>query len=69
MMMTNGVGALLGTKISGWLIDTYYTSPTGKNWNGIWLAFAIYSLIVAILFAIMFKHKHKITDKDLALAK
>lgn len=69
MMMTNGVGALLGTKISGWLIDTYYTSPTGKNWNGIWLAFAIYSLIVAILFAIMFKHKHKITEKDLALAQ
>lgn len=69
MMMTNGVGALLGTKISGWLIDTYYTSPSGKNWNGIWLAFAIYALIVAILFAIMFKHKHKITDKDLALAK
>ena len=69
MMMTNGVGALLGTKISGWLIDTYYTSPSGKNWNGIWLAFAIYALIVAILFAIMFKHKHKITEKDLALAQ
>lgn len=69
MMMTNGVGALLGTKISGWLIDTYYTTPSGKNWNGIWLAFAIYALIVAILFAIMFKHKHKITEKDLALAQ
>jgi len=69
MMMTNGVGALLGTKISGWLIDTYYTSPSGKNWNGIWLAFAIYALIVAIMFAIMFKHKHKITEKDLALAQ
>ena len=69
MMMTNGVGALLGTKISGWLIDTYYTSPSGKNWNGIWLAFAFYALIVAILFAIMFKHKHKITEKDLALAQ
>ena len=69
MMMTNGVGALLGTKISGWLIDTYYTSPSGKNWNGIWLAFAIYALIVAILFAILFKHKHKITEKDLALAQ
>ena len=69
MMMTNGVGALLGTKISGWLIDTYYTSPSGKNWNGIWLAFAFYALIVAILFAIMFKHKHKITEKDLAFAQ
>ena len=64
MMMTNGVGALLGTKISGWLIDTYYTTPQGKNWNGIWLAFAIYSLVVAVLFAVMFKHKHNLQNKE-----
>ena len=64
MMMTNGVGALLGTKISGWLIDTYYTTPQGKNWNGIWLAFAIYSLVVAVLFAVMFKHKHTLENKE-----
>lgn len=68
MMMTNGVGALLGTKISGWLIDTYYTTPEGKNWNGIWLAFAIYSLVVAVLFAVMFKHKHTLQDKELTVA-
>ena len=68
MMMTNGVGALLGTKISGWLIDTYYTTPEGKNWNGIWLAFAIYSLVVAILFAVMFKHKHTLQDKEITVA-
>ena len=68
MMMTNGVGALLGTKISGWLIDTYYTTPEGKNWNGIWIAFAIYSLVVAVLFAVMFKHKHTLQDKELTVA-
>ena len=68
MMMTNGVGALLGTKISGWLIDTYYTSAAGKDWHGIWLAFAIYSLIVAVLFGLMFKHKHTVTDKEISLA-
>lgn len=58
MMMTNGVGAWLGSKISGWMIDEYYTTAAGKNWAGIWLAFAIYALIVAIVFAVMFKHKH-----------
>jgi len=58
MMMTNGIGAFLGSKISGYLIDEYFVSPEGKNWHGIWLTFAIYSLIVAVLFAIMFKHKH-----------
>ena len=68
MMMTNGVGALLGTKISGWLIDEYYTTATGKDWTGIWLAFAIYSLVVAVLFAIFFKHSHN-KNVDLANAK
>jgi MFS transporter, NHS family, xanthosine permease len=97
MMMTNGVGALLGAQISGWLIDTYYTLKftdlssllahlktdvnndavkellkfneilTGgalknpvliKQWHTIWLIFAAYALVVAILFAVLFKHKH-----------
>ena len=29
-----------------------------KDWHSIWLSFAVYSLIIAIAFAIMFKHKH-----------
>ena len=29
-----------------------------KDWPSIWLAFAIYVLIIAILFALLFKHKH-----------
>ncbi len=59
MMMTNGVGAFLGSRISGWMIDRYYTAANGdKQWHGIWLSFAIYALIVAVLFAIFFRHKH-----------
>ncbi len=59
MMMTNGVGAVLGSKISAWLIQNYYTNANGdRNWQGIWLAFAIYVLTVAVLFAIFFRHKH-----------
>jgi NHS family xanthosine MFS transporter len=59
MMMTNGFGAFTGSKISGYVIDKYYTHAEGKDWQGIWLAFAIYALIVTILFAIFFKHKHE----------
>jgi MFS transporter, NHS family, xanthosine permease len=59
MMMTNGVGAFLGSKVSGYVIDKYYSTEAGKDWHGIWLSFAIYSLIVAILFFVFFKHKHK----------
>lgn len=98
MMMTNGIGAFLGSKISGYVIDTYYTlkftdtesllrhfnitdinnpaikeilkgnkiladgglqNPVFlKEWPHIWLAFAIYALVVAILFGIFFRHKH-----------
>lgn len=58
MMMTNGVGAYLGSKVSGYVIDTYYTNAGTKDWHGIWMSFAIYSLVIAILFAIFFKHKH-----------
>ena len=58
MMMTNGFGAFTGSKVSGYVIDKYYTHAEGKDWHGIWLAFAIYALIVAVLFAIFFKHKH-----------
>ena len=59
MMMTNGVGAYMGSKLSGFLIDQYFTNSAGdKNWHSIWLTFAVYSLVVAVLFAFMFKHKH-----------
>jgi NHS family xanthosine MFS transporter len=60
MMMTNGVGAVLGSSISGIVIEEFFTYPDqSKNWHGIWIAFALYSLIVAILFMLLFKHKHE----------
>jgi NHS family xanthosine MFS transporter len=59
MMMTNGVGAWLGSKISGYVISEYFIYPDGgRDWHGIWLTFAIYALVVAVLFAILFRHKH-----------
>ena len=58
MMMTNGFGAIFGSVASGYLIDRYFTTAAGKDWHGIWLTFAAYSLVVAIAFAILFKHKH-----------
>jgi NHS family xanthosine MFS transporter len=59
MMMTNGFGAFLGSRISGIVIDNFFTLGDGKfNWMGIWFAFAGYALVVAVLFAILFRHKH-----------
>jgi len=65
MMMSNGVGAFLGSRISGIMIDTFFTTPDRKfNWEGIWLSFAAYALIVAILFAIFFRQKHDPKSMD-----
>ena len=63
MMMTNGVGAYFGSKVSGYVIDKYYVSAAGvKDWHGIWQSFAIYALVIAILFMLLFKHKHNPND-------
>ncbi len=59
MMMTNGVGAYLGSVVSGYVIGKFFINTDGSsNWHGIWLTFALYALIVGILFSILFKHKH-----------
>lgn len=59
MMMTNGFGTIIGSFVSGVVIDKFFLLPGGaRNWHGIWLAFAAYSLVVAILFALFFRHKH-----------
>ena len=103
MMMTNGVGAVLGSFTSGWAIDKFFTKSFTntteladflqtettnpkmlefvkshgnsiaadgfltkeilmKDWHTIWLAFAAYALIIAVAFAILFKHKHNTVE-------
>jgi NHS family xanthosine MFS transporter len=59
MMMSNGFGAIMGSFFSGLLIDHYFTINGIKDWHSIWLAFAGYALVIAILFAVFFKHQHK----------
>lgn len=59
MMMTNGFGAIFGSLASGWMIGKFFTLENGdKMWHEIWLVFALYALVIAVLFAVMFKHKH-----------
>lgn len=67
MMMTNGVGAWVGSVASGWVIGKYFVDADGSSdWRGIWQAFAIYALVIAVLFMLLFKHKHVPTDREIA---
>ncbi|WP_264521786.1 nucleoside permease [Flavobacterium sp. N1994] len=58
MMMSNGFGALFGGLASGYIIDEFFTHDGNRDWHNIWLSFAGYALVIAIAFAVMFKHKH-----------
>lgn len=67
MMMTNGLGASIGTLSAQMVIDRYVNS-LGANadpmavwhgWNTCWYLFAGYALVVAVAFAIMFRYKHE----------
>ena len=63
MMMTNGFGTMIGALTSGIIIKAFFVGAKGIwDWNGIWLAFAAYALVVAILFMLLFKHKHRPED-------
>lgn len=59
MMMVNGFGALFGSFASGVIIDKFFTyADHGKNWPGIWLTFAGYALVIAVIFPFVFRYKH-----------
>ena len=71
MMMTNGLGATIGTLSAQAVINRFvYALPetaSGQEviagWNPFWYIFAAYALVVAALFAIFFKYKHVVKDE------
>ena len=63
MLMTNGIGATVGTLSAQAVVNHFVYNPIARgeagNWSAAWYAFAAYSLVVAFLFMILFK-----TPKD-----
>lgn len=61
MIMTNGFGAFIGSYAAGFVVDKF-------NWPNAWFIFTAYSVVVMILFAILFKYKHdpKLLERTLA---
>lgn len=59
MMMVNGFGALFGSFASGYIIQHFFTNADqSKDWHHIWLTFAAYTLVLAVVFPFIFKYKH-----------
>ncbi|MCQ2200601.1 MAG: MFS transporter [Bacteroidales bacterium] len=62
MMMTNGLGATIGMHIARLIVNNYVYSETDpelvmEGWKMCWTIFAGYSMVVTILFALIFKTK------------
>lgn len=66
MLMTNGIGATIGTISAGaiinhycsWSADGYLLGNTPDAWSTCWFIFAGYALVVGVLFMFLFKYKH-----------
>ena len=68
MLMTNGIGASVGTYIAGKVVDHFCTWDGGylvsrpefaaEGWETTWFIFAGYALVVAVAFMLLFRYKH-----------
>jgi MFS transporter, NHS family, xanthosine permease len=57
MIMTNGLGAFLGGRASGWVVD-HFTVEGVKDWHSIWFTFAAYALVLGLVFPLAFNYRH-----------
>ena len=66
MMMTNGLGATIGSYCASAVVNHFVYQPVAANpqfdamggWSTAWYIFAAFALVVTILFAISFDYKH-----------
>ena len=56
MLMTNGIGATIGT-LGAQQVVNYYTIDGVTEWQSCWYIFAAYALVVGIAFALIFRPK------------
>ena len=55
MLMTNGIGATIGTLSAQAVVNHFVYNAAEPNWSAAWYVFAAYALVVAFLFMILFK--------------
>lgn len=69
MLMTNGLGATVGTLAAGEIVNHFCHWENGfliGDWESVWYIFAGYALVVAVAFGLIFKDKHNVSEKHTA---
>lgn len=64
MIMTNGIGATIGTLGAQQVVNHFvysHSTPLAQieGWSTTWLVFAGYALVVALAFWVLFRYKHE----------
>ena len=64
MLMTNGLGASIGTGAAGLVVNHFVYNAGTPDWSTAWYIFAAYAFVVGVLFMILFKDpkKHKASE-------
>lgn len=62
-LATYGLGMLIGFWIAG-LVTDHFKTPAGHDWRSIWMVPAVIAVVVAILFAVVFKDNSKTADDE-----
>ena len=63
MLMTNGIGATVGTLSAGAIMNHYVYNAATPDWSTPWYIFAGYSLVVGIAFMLVFKQPANPNEK------
>lgn len=59
MLMTNGIGATIGTLGAQVVVNRFVFEAATPDWSAAWFTFAGYALVVAVAFAFVFREKPK----------
>ena len=58
MLMTNGLGASIGVIAAQEVVNHFTVNQTNfEGWSTAWYIFAAYALVIALMFAVLFKYK------------
>lgn len=63
--VTNGVGYFIGAFVSGQVVDMYVLPDGTHDWRSIWLVPAVGALVIAVLFALLFRPEKTHVDPEI----